>query len=78
MLEFYDGVGYEHGSVIVGLIEIIGEDKFIKSLETVTEKQKQVMERYIAAGLEYGKNPNLQAPTIKEAFPAIYTFLTVY
>jgi hypothetical protein len=75
LLEFYDGIGYDHGSVIVDLIEIIGEDKFIQSLSTINKKQKQVIEGYIEAGLEYGNNPNIKSQTIKEAFPKIYTFL---
>lgn len=75
LLEFYDGVGYDHGSVIVDLIEIIGENKFIQSLETINKKQKQIIEGYIEAGLEYGNNQNIQAQTVKEAFPKIYTFL---
>ena len=32
---------YAHGSVLVGLIEYVGEDMFIHSLGTITEEQKK-------------------------------------
>jgi hypothetical protein len=67
--------GYAHGAVIVDLIEIIGEDKFIESIMTISKEQKQVVKGYIEAGLEYGNNPNLQTQTLKETFPKIYVFL---
>lgn len=75
LLEISDGAGYEHGAVIVDLIEIIGEDKFIESLATMSKEQKQVVKGFIEAGLEYGNNPNLQTKTFKEAFSKIYDFL---
>jgi hypothetical protein len=77
LLDFSSGAasGYAHGAVIVDLIELIGEDKFIQSLSTISKEQKQVIKGYIEAGLEYGNNPNLQTQTLKEAFPKIYDFL---
>jgi hypothetical protein len=75
LLDFYDGVGYDHGAVIVDLINLIGEDKFIQSLGTLNEEQKSRIISYLMAGLEYGNNPNLQGKTLKEAFYEIYVFL---
>jgi hypothetical protein len=73
LLEIYDGVGYDHGGVIVDLIELIGEDKFIQSLAAITNEQKRNVKSYIEAGLEYGNN--LQSKTFKKAFPKTYDFL---
>ena len=75
LLKFYDAVGYDHSSVIVDLIEVIGEDKFIQSLTPINKEQKQIIKDYIETGLEYGNNSNLQDQTFKEAFPKIYIFL---
>ena len=75
LLSFYDASGYDHGSVIVDLIEIIGEDKFIQSLSQINYEQKQNVKAYIEVGLEYGNNQNIQTKTIEEAYPKIYTFL---
>lgn len=75
LLEIYDGAGYDHGGVIVDLINIIGEDKFIQSLTTINKEQKQIVKGYIEVGLEYGNNPNSQTQSFKKAFPKIYVFL---
>lgn len=75
LLKINDGVGYDHGAVVVDLIEVIGEDKFINSLATINNEQKKWIKGSIQVGLEYGKNPNLQTQTFKEAFPKIYDFL---
>lgn len=75
LLKFYDSVGYDHGAVLVELIEVIGEDIFIHSLTTITNDQKKWIKSYIEVGLEYGNNNHLKPQTIKEAFPKIYQFL---
>jgi hypothetical protein len=43
LLEFYDGVAYDHSAVIVDLINLIGEDKFIQSIKTTSKEQKQIV-----------------------------------
>lgn len=75
LLDFYDGASYDHGIVVVDLIELIGEDKFIHSLKTINIEQKKWIKGYIEVGLEYRDNQNLQAQTLKEVFPKIYDFL---
>lgn len=75
LLKIYDGAGYDHGAVVVDLIGLIGEDKFIYSLTTINNEQKKWIKEYIEVGLEYGNNVNLQTQTFKEAFPKIYKFL---
>lgn len=75
LLEFYDATAYDHSSVIVDLIEVIGEDKFIQSLNSISTKQKQIAKGYIEAGLEFSNNPKLQSKTFKNAFPKTYVFL---
>ena len=75
LLKVYDGAGYDHGAVIVDLIERIGENIFIKSLTNINNEQKQWIKGSIEVGLEYGNNPNLQTQSFKEAFPRIYEFL---
>lgn len=76
LLEFYDGVGYDHGAVIVDMIEIIGEDKFIQSITTISDQEKYLIKGYIEVGLEYGNNPKLEHQMFKNAFPKIYNFIT--
>lgn len=75
LLKIYDGAGYDHGAVVVDLIDLIGEEKFMQSLGTINEKQKNKISSYLMVGLEYGDNPNLRGKTVKEIFPKIYDFL---
>lgn len=75
LLSFSDASGYDHGAVIVDLIEIIGEDKFIESLSLINYEQKQNIKAYIEVGLEYGNNEKIKAKTIEMAYPKIFTFL---
>ncbi len=74
LLEFRDAVAYDHGSVMVEMISIIGEDVFISSLSSITKKQKLFVKGYIEAGLEYGNDKSLR-PDFKSVFPRIYSFL---
>lgn len=76
LLNIYDGAGYDHSAVVVDLIKLIGEDKFIYSLTSINNEQKKSIKKNIEVGLEYGNNANLQTQTFKEAFPKIYDFVT--
>jgi hypothetical protein len=75
LLKIYDGAGYDHSAVIVDLIKLIGENKFIYSLTSINNEKKKWIKKDIEAGLEYSNNPELQTLTFKEAFPKIYEFL---
>ncbi len=75
LIELYDSIAYDHGSVLVDLIYIIGEDKFINSIITINQKEKNLVRGYLDAGLEYGNNPNLINQSLESAFPIIYKFL---
>lgn len=75
LLEIYDGAAYDHGTVLVYLIKLIGEERFIRSLDTINDKQKNRIEGFLSAGLEYSNNPDIQFRTIKEEFPILSDYL---
>ena len=75
LLQFYDAVGYDHGSVIVDLILLIGEAKYLDAINDITPKEKSTIMGYIDVGLEYGNNPAVKDQTLKTAFPELYAFL---
>lgn len=75
LLQFYDAVGYDHGSVIVDLILLIGETKYIEAIDDITPKEKSTIKAYIDVGLEYGNNPAVKDKTLKTAFPELSAFL---
>ena len=67
--------GYDHGDVLVKLIDRLGEETIISSLGSqLTEEEKGGIEAYIAVGLEYGSNPHQGQPP-EEAFPLLYDYL---
>ena len=67
--------GYDHGDVLVKLIDRLGEEAIISSLgNQLTKKEKRGIESYIAVGLEYGNNPH-QGKNPDEAFPFLYEYL---
>jgi hypothetical protein len=67
--------GYDHGDVLVKLIDRLGEETIISSLgNQLTKKEKREIESYIAVGLEYGNNPH-QGKNPDEAFPFLYEYL---
>ena len=76
LLEYYDGTSYDHGSVIVDIIELLGEEAFLKAISTIEDRQKKYVASIIKAGLEYGNNPRLQGLSFKEAFPSVFDYIS--
>ncbi len=74
----YSGDGapsYDHGDVLVKLIDRIGEDKFISALgNKLSAKEKDSLRDYLSVGLEYGDNKHV-GQTINEVFPLVDKFL---
>ena len=67
--------GYDHGDVLVKLIDRLGEETIISSLgRQLTEEEKGTIKSYIGVGLEYGSNPH-QGQKPEVAFPLLYEFL---
>ena len=67
--------GYDHGDVLVKLIDRLGEEKIISSLGSqLTKEEKNEIEAYIVVGLEYGSNPH-HGQNPEEAFPLLYEYL---
>ena len=66
---------YDHGDVLVKLIDRLGEETIISSLgNQLTKEEKGRIEAYISVGLEYGSNPH-QGQTLEVAFPLLNQYL---
>ena len=72
---FRDAVAYDHGCLLLDLINVIGEETFIMALNAISDKQKIVVKGYIIAGLEYGNHHNPEPADFKVVFPKIFAFL---
>ena len=75
LLEISDGASYDHGAVIVDLIEQVGEDIFVQALDSISLKQKEQIKSYIKAGLEYGSHIEWNSQMFEDVFPKTYAFL---
>lgn len=75
LLDFRDAVAYDHGCVMVDMISIVGEETFIKGIETISDQQKVVVKGYISAGLEYGNQVDFGPADFRVVFPKIYAFI---
>jgi hypothetical protein len=73
-LEIMDAPSYDHGSVIVDLIQIIGEDNFIKYLKRLNPQKQVEVSGLILVGLEYGSNIKATNKKAAEIFPKIYAY----
>ena len=78
MLLDFSGSGeaaYDHGDVLVKLIDRLGEETIISSLGShLTKEEKREIKSYISVGMEYGSNPH-QGQNPGEAFPLLYEYL---
>ncbi|MBO4721322.1 MAG: hypothetical protein J5629_00135 [Muribaculaceae bacterium] len=74
----YSGDGepaYDHGNVLVKLIDCIGEKKFISALgNNLSTKERNAIRGCLLVGLEYGDNKHI-GQTINDAFPLVDIFL---
>lgn len=77
LLEFSGAgeAGYDHGNVLVKLIDRLGEETIISSLGSqLTKEEKESIEAYLRVGLEYGSNPH-HGQTLDVSFPLLNQYL---
>ncbi len=72
-----DAAGYDHGYVLVRLIEKIGEEEYFKGFENLSLKEKKSVLSYLKAGLENGGNKIYQYKKIDEIFPILSSSLAI-
>ncbi|MFD2036344.1 hypothetical protein ACFSKL_16185 [Belliella marina] len=76
LLDFQNAVGYDHGTVIVGLIINVGEMNFIEAIYGINAEQKNMIKAYVDIGLEYGYIRNqITTKETETEFPILHEFL---
>ena len=76
LLNFDNGVCYDHGSILVDLINNLGEEKYIKALKELNNKEKNKVKSYLEVGLLYYENEKYKDKSLEEVFPQVYTFIS--
>jgi len=75
LLDIQTEAFYDHGCVVVDLIDEIGEDAFINALGNLTWEEKKKVCDCILTGLEYGSGKH-QNQKLEEAFPKITLYFS--
>ncbi len=77
LLNFENDATFLHGSVLIDIIGILGEDKYVDILKGITSQEKKRIETYLMAGLHFPEQRKKYNDTweVKEAFPILYAFL---
>ncbi len=75
LLKFDDATGYAQGTVIVEMILKLGEEKYLKSISSISVKEKKLIKAYIDIGFEYNESKDLKNKELAELFPKVNSFL---
>jgi len=72
LLEFSDGMIYEHGEIIIKIIKKIGERKFLNLLRKykISYENKRIIYYYVLSGF-----PLQDEEIFKKKFPQLYKYL---
>ncbi|WP_160112004.1 hypothetical protein [Aquimarina sp. AU58] len=66
-----DAAGYDHGYVLISLIEKIGEQEYLKAIENLSLEEKSSIESYLWVGMEYGGNKIYEYKKLNEVLPLL-------
>jgi len=75
LFRFSDGATYDHGIVLLEVIDRIGEKKYLEAVKDFSKKEKKTIDRYLNAGLNFSQNPKFQSQRIDLIFPQVNAFL---
>lgn len=72
-VKVYDGAGYEHGAVLIEVIDKMSEQKYIDLLkgDFTTHDISKLFNTYIRAGMDFTDNPKYSRKKVEEAFPLL-------
>lgn len=74
-IELFDGVGYDHGVVLVKLVGTVGEYRFVRGIEGLGRVQKASFRSYLVVGLENFDDEKYRNKDIDRVFPMLSAFL---
>lgn len=67
-----DGASYEHGAVLIEVIDKISEKNYLEAIKNFSEKEKKyIYYSILSAGLEFTQNPKYEKRDIESVFPIL-------
>lgn len=76
LLEFSGAAGYDHGAVLIEVIQTIGEIRFKNAISGASKKEKELVMSYLDVGLMYGHRKEYEDKPLREVYPQLYYFLS--
>lgn len=67
----YDGASYEHGAVLIEIIDTISELKYCEIISVLTNDELRILLSTIKAGLDYTPNKKYSRKNFKDIFPIL-------
>lgn len=74
-LDVTDFASYQHGAVLIEVIDKITELEYLKLIEPLSKKQKYAIYYKLWAGLEFTQNKRYKGKNIDTAFPILIKYL---
>lgn len=67
-----DAAGYQHGAVLIEIIDLIGEEKYIDYYKNLSiYNRRLIYNLFLPVGLEYTNNKKYEGQKIEVAFPKL-------
>lgn len=66
-----DFASYQHGAVLIEVIDKLSEPEYLKIIESLDDKERKAVYYKIWAGLEFTPNPKYEKKHIEVAFPEL-------
>lgn len=77
-VDVYDGASYQHGAVLIEVIDKISERKYLDLIQTqLPENMRRRTLSYLHAGMDYTENAKYKGKKMEEAFPLLSQFIQV-
>ncbi len=72
LLSFDAGFAYEHGAVLIEVIDSIGEDEYARLIIQLPNRKRKEVFYSLRAGFDYTQNPNYRNSNLKKSFPELH------
>lgn len=72
LLSFDAGFAYEHGAVLIEVIDSVGEDEYARLLKQLPEKERKEVFFSLRAGFDYTQNPSYKNSDFEKSLPKLH------
>lgn len=70
-IDVHDGASYQHGAVLIEVIDKISEEKYLQVVNSFDKKEKMLIFYSVWAGLDFTSNTKYKRKRIEVVFPEL-------